>query len=52
METNLIISISQQTPLHVAATEGHDYTVKLLVSKGAKIELRNKNGVSVTILLK
>ena len=41
----------QRTPLHVAAREGYKYTVKSLVEKGANINLKNKDGVSVTRLL-
>ena len=41
----------QQTPLHVAAREGHDYTAKCLFKKGADISIKDKDGVSVTILL-
>ena len=44
-------SLSQQTPLHIAAGEGHDYTVKYLVGKGAVINIKDMNGVCMTILL-
>ena len=38
--------IYQQTPLHVAASKGHDYTVECLVKKGANMNIKDKNGVS------
>ena len=41
----------QRTPLHVAASKGHDYTVKLLVEKGAGISIKDKTGVRETLLL-
>ena len=41
----------QQTPLHVAASKGRDYTVECLVKKGADINIKDKNGVCKTILL-
>ena len=41
----------QQTPLHVAASKGRDYTGECLVKKGADINIKDKNGVCVTILL-
>ena len=37
--------------MHVAAREGYMYTVKSLVENGANINLKNKDGVSVTRLL-
>lgn len=36
----------QQTPLHIAAKEGHDHTVKYLVDKGADIHIKDINGVN------
>jgi len=36
----------QQTPLHVAASKGHDYTVEYLVKKGANMNIQDKKGVS------
>ena len=41
----------QQTPLHTAVAKGHDYTVICLIKNGADISIKDKNGVSVTILL-
>ena len=41
----------QQTPLHVAAIKGHDYTVECLVKKGANMNIKDKNGVSVKLYL-
>ena len=37
----------QQTPLHVAASKGCDYTVECLVEREADMSIKNKNGVSV-----
>ena len=36
----------QRTPLHLAASNGHDYTVECLVEKGADMNIRDKTGVS------
>jgi len=36
----------QQTPLHVAASKGRDYTVECLVKKGANMNTKDKRGVS------
>ena len=44
---NLLPSLYQQTPLHVAADKKHDYTVKCLVKKEAKINIRDKDGVRI-----
>ena len=33
--------------MHIAAKEGHDYTVECLVKKGAKINIEDKDGVSM-----
>ena len=41
----------QQTPLHVAAKNGHDYTVECLVKKGADINIKDKKGASVKLYL-
>ena len=41
----------QQTPLHVAASSGRDYTVEWLVKKGADVNIKNETGVHETILL-
>ena len=43
----LFPSLYQQTPLHVAAKEKHAYTVEWLVKKGAKVNIRDNNGVSI-----
>ena len=51
LATTINFFFHQWSPLHVASKEGHDYTVEWLVKKGAKIQLRDKNGVSLTILL-
>ena len=42
----------QRTPLHIATKEGHEITVKSLVDKGANINIQDKAGVSMKILLK
>lgn len=44
-------SLSQQTPLHIAAREGCDYTVKYLIDEEAAINIKDKNGVCMNILL-
>ena len=49
--TFLVTFSYQQTPLHVAASKDHDYTVKCLVKKGADINIQDKNGVHKTLLL-
>ena len=42
----------QRTPLHVAASEGHDYTtVECLVNQRADMNIKDKDGVRETILL-
>ena len=43
--------LNQRTPLHVAASKGHDYTVECLVKIGANINIKDKAGVSMTLLL-
>ena len=42
---------SQQTPLHVVASKGHDYTVECLVKKGANVNFTDKAGVSIKLYL-
>ena len=44
----MILPSYQQTPLHIAASHGHDYTVECLVKKGADISFKDKDGVSVS----
>ena len=41
----------QQTPLHVAARKGRDYTVECLVEKGAEKNIKDKKGVSEKLYL-
>ena len=41
----------QQTPLHVAASKGRDYTVKMLVKEGADMNIKDKKGVSEKLYL-
>ena len=45
----MFISLHQQTPLHIAASNGHDYTVQCLVEKGAEINIKDKDGVRLKI---
>ena len=49
--TFLVTFSYQKTPLHIAASKGRDYTVECLVKKGADINIKDKTGVSETILL-
>ena len=44
-------SLYQQTPLHIAAGEGYKITSKLLVDGGAKLNMENKSGVSIILIL-
>ena len=44
---NFVTFSYQQTPLHVAASKGRDYTVECLVEKGADMNIKDKNGASV-----
>ena len=39
----------QKTPLHVAASKGRDYTVECLVKKGADMNIKDLNGVSMKL---
>lgn len=47
----LMLSLYQCTPLHVTAHNGHDFTVDCLVMKGADVNIKNKNGVSMHYLI-
>jgi len=38
--------LTQKTPLHVAASEGHGYTVKFLVKERADVNIKDRTGVS------
>ena len=51
IETFLVTLSYQQTPLHVAASNDHDYTVECLVKKGADMNIKDKTGVCEIILL-
>ena len=42
---------NQRSPLHAAASKGHDYTAECLLKRGADINIKDKDGVSMTILL-
>ena len=47
----LLVTFSyQQTPLHVAASNGRDYTVECLVKKGADMNIKDKKGVRKMIV--
>jgi len=39
------VFLSQRTPLHAAASEGHEYTVKSLVDNGADVSIKDEEGV-------
>ena len=48
----LLVTFSyQKTPLHVAASNGRDYTVEYLAKKGANINIKDKTGVCEIIIL-
>ena len=49
--TFLVTFSYQQTPLHVAASKGRDYTVESLVKRGADINIKDKTGVCEIVLL-
>ena len=49
---NIVITASafclyQQTPLHVAAREGHEHTMKAFLGKTSDVDIKDKDGVSV-----
>ena len=41
----------QWTALHIVARDGRDHTAEYLVDKGASVNIQDKNGVSVTVLV-
>ena len=45
-----ILSLHQMTPLHLAASVGHNDIVRCLVEKGAGINIKDKFGVSTIIV--
>ena len=47
--TLLVTFSCQQTPLHAAAGNRRDFTVERLVEKGADMNIKDKNGVSVKL---
>ena len=51
LQINFVTFSYQQTPLHVAASKGHDYTVEYLVKKGADMDIKDKKGVSEKLYL-
>ena len=51
IESHWLILPYQQTPLHVAASQGHCNVVEYLVMQGADVSIKDNDGVSVTILL-
>jgi len=42
-----LTSLYQQTPLHAAAKNHHDYTVQHLIENGADVNIKDNNGVSM-----
>ena len=49
LKTIFLVSIfNQRTPLHVAASNGRDYTVECLLKKTADMNIKDKTGVSET----
>ena len=51
IETYFVPISYQQTPLHLAASNAHDYTVECLVERGADINIKDKSGVCETVLI-
>ena len=49
-EPKCFFSFFQQTPMHTAAREGHEYTVKSLVKQGADTSIKDTDDVSMTLL--
>ena len=49
--TTISFFFYQRTPIHIAAKEGHEFSVKTLVKKGADIRIRDNDGVSHRIIL-
>lgn len=47
--TASIFILYQQTPIHVAATEGHQHTVKALLGKTPNVNITDKDGVRVCV---
>ena len=46
----ILVSFSyQQTPLHLAASNAHDYTVECLAKEGGNINIKDKTGVGDNI---
>ena len=43
--------LSQQTPMHTAAKDGNKFTIEVLDDLGADTDIKDKDGVSKTILL-
>ena len=46
----ILFSLYQQTPLHAAAKNHHDYTVQHLIGKGADVNIKDNNGVSMHVI--
>ena len=40
-----VSSLSQQTPMHTAAKDGNEFTMKGLFKLGADVNIEDKNGV-------
>ena len=43
----LFLSMYQRTPLHIVAAEGYGHTVEHLFRRGADINIKDNDGVSV-----
>ena len=48
---DIFFSHFQQTPLHTAANIGNEYTMDGLVKLGADINIKDKDGVSETLIM-
>ena len=44
------LSLSQQTPMHTAAKIGNEYTMDYLVKLEADMDIKDKDGVSETVV--
>ena len=47
----ICLYLYQWTALHIAARDGRDHTAKCLVDKEASVNIQDKNGVSVTVIV-
>ena len=44
---SLSLSLSQQTPMHTAAKNGNEFTLKVLVELGADINIKDNDWVTL-----